>query len=215
MITSFKTISRSSEGLFRDRGSKFIAYCQSFDHPDDLKSKIESIKKIHPKAHHYCFAYRLGVDKHQYRYSDDGEPSGTGGKPILGAIDRNDLTDLIIIVVRYFGGTKLGTSGLIPAYRNAALEAIRQNNIVEKPVLSTFEFSVSYRHSEKLLSVLSDLGCKVIQKSYREDAHLKVEIPSGETERIISKIKAVIGNLHLEELNEDTQIEGLIIKQIG
>src|SRR5262245_49830331 len=128
----YNTIEKTSAAEFKDRGSKFIAY--TFPIANDFKEKLALIKKEHPKATHHCFAYRLGLDSNNFRVSDDGEPSGSAGRPILGQIDSKQLTNVLVIVVRYFGGTLLGVPGLINAYKNSAALALQVTPVVRKPV---------------------------------------------------------------------------------
>ena len=134
MEDTYKTIEKPSEGLFKDKGSKFISLAFPVNSEEEIKEIVQSIKKEHHSARHHCYAWRLGADQLHFRANDDGEPSSTAGKPILGQIQSFDLTNILIVVVRYFGGTLLGVSGLINAYRSAALDAINQAEIVEKLV---------------------------------------------------------------------------------
>src|SRR5688572_6236821 len=145
MIPDFyNTIEKSSTAELKDRGSRFIAFAIPISNVNDFKEKLAGIKKEHPKATHHCFAYRLGPDRSVYRINDDGEPSGTAGKPILGQIDSKQLTNVLIVVVRYFGGTLLGTTGLINAYKNAAALALQVTPLVQKPVLVNYRLQFDY-----------------------------------------------------------------------
>src|SRR5262252_8044704 len=126
----YNTIEKLSVAEFKDRGSKFIAYTFPIVNINDFKTRLEEIKKEHPKATHHCFAYRLGIGGNNYRVSDDGEPSGTAGRPILGQIDSKELTDVLVIVVRYFGGTLLGVPGLINAYKSSAALALQLTPVI-------------------------------------------------------------------------------------
>jgi uncharacterized YigZ family protein len=129
---TYRTINRPSEGIFRDKGSKFIAYAYPFKSEEHLKELINDLKNQHPKARHYCYAYRLSTDRAVYRINDDGEPSGTAGRPMLNTLLSKDLTNILMVVVRYFGGTLLGVPGLINAYKSAAEDAIQQAIIIQK-----------------------------------------------------------------------------------
>jgi len=120
----YTTISTPTTGEFKDRGSKFLAYTYAVYSTDDIKNRLEEVRKLHPKARHHCFSWRLGTDGTQHRANDDGEPSGTAGRPMLGQIDSFGLTNVLVVVVRYFGGTKLGVSGLINAYKRATIDAL-------------------------------------------------------------------------------------------
>ena len=143
MEDTFKTIEKPSEGLFKDKGSRFISYAFQVNSESEISRIVQSIKKEHHSARHHCYAWRLGANKLLFRANDDGEPNFTAGKPILGQIQSFDLTNILIVVVRYFGGTLLGVSGLINAYRTAALDAIHQaeivENLVEKWLLIEFD----------------------------------------------------------------------------
>ncbi|MEM6700850.1 MAG: YigZ family protein, partial [Bacteroidota bacterium] len=130
MSDQYKTLAAPSTGEFKDRGSKFFAYAFPVETETEVATALEQVKKEHFKARHHCYAYRLGMDKNNFRANDDGEPSGMAGRPILGQIDSWELTDVFIVVVRYFGGTKLGTSGLINAYKKSAMDALEQAEII-------------------------------------------------------------------------------------
>ena len=140
----YYTIDKAAFAEFKDKGSRFIAYAYPITKVDDFKKHLQAIKKEHPKAVHHCFAYRLGLDGNTFRVSDDGEPSSTAGKPILNMIDSNELTNILIIVVRYFGGTLLGVSGLITAYKSAAAMALQLIPFVQKPVEINYELQFDY-----------------------------------------------------------------------
>ena len=131
----YQTIAQPSFAEFKDRGSRFLAYAYPIKLVEEFKEKLQLLKKEHPKAVHHCFAYRIGLDNNIFRVSDDGEPSGTAGKPILGQIDSKQLTNVLIIVVRYFGGTLLGVPGLINAYKSAAAMALQLTPFIQRPVM--------------------------------------------------------------------------------
>ncbi|MDP5120083.1 MAG: YigZ family protein, partial [Spirosomaceae bacterium] len=141
---AYKTISKPTEGEFRDRGSKFIAYAFEVKDEEEIKERLEEVKSIHPKARHYCYAYQLGLDDDRYRANDDGEPNGSAGLPILNTIKSFEITDALIVVVRYFGGTLLGVSGLINAYKSAAIEALSTAKIIEKTVNKLIHIRFEY-----------------------------------------------------------------------
>src|ERR1700704_2284357 len=130
----YQTISQQSLAEFKDRGSRFLAYAYPVKTVDEFKEKLQLLKKEHPKAVHHCFAYRIGLDGNNFRVNDDGEPSGSAGRPILGQIDSKQLTNVLVIVVRYFGGTLLGVPGLINAYKTTAALALQVTPVVRKPV---------------------------------------------------------------------------------
>ena len=142
---TYYTISAPSEGLFKDRGSRFIALAYPVTTEKEIKEIQVSLRKKYHDARHHCYAYRLGYDKSVYRVNDDGEPSGTAGKPIFGQIQSKDLTNIFIVVIRYFGGTLLGVSGLINAYRSAAADAIEHAQIIQKTIMDLYEISFEYQ----------------------------------------------------------------------
>lgn len=156
MEDTYKTISKPSEGLFKDKGSKFISYAFPVTSEDEIREIIQFIKKEHHSARHHCYAWRLGHEKLLFRANDDGEPSSTAGKPILGQIQSFDLTNILIIVVRYFGGTLLGVSGLINAYRNAALDVINRAEIVERLVEKCLLVEFGYAAMNEVMKIFKD-----------------------------------------------------------
>ena len=158
----FKTVSKISEDSFKEKGSKFIAYCIPFIEEESLKTELNNIKKIHPQARHICYAYKIGVTKVKTRANDDGEPNNSAGTPILGQINSFNITNVLIAVVRYFGGTKLGVGGLVTAYKTAAKEAILTNTITTEVLKSTFDIEFSYLHLQQIMRLLKANGAKII-----------------------------------------------------
>lgn len=208
----YKTITTESTGEFKDRGSKFIAYAAPVFTEADCHLFIESMRKLHPKARHHCYAYRLGLDKNNYRANDDGEPSGTAGRPILGQIDAYDVTNVIIVVIRYFGGTLLGTSGLINAYKTSAAEALASAEIVERIVEDVYQISFDYALMSNVMNAVKKLNLNIIKQEFENEGMLEIVIRKGEVPQTLLQLKSLIGNLRIEEVNEDTQIEKLQIK---
>ena len=160
----YNTIKEPSTGEFKDRGSRFIAFAYSINTADDFKSYRARLKKEHPKANHHCFAYRLGVDGINFRMSDDGEPSGTAGRPILGQVDSLNLTNVLIVVVRYFGGTLLGVPGLINAYKTSAALALQQSTILQKPVLMHYHLQFDYMVMNDVMKLIKQYDCVVMKQ---------------------------------------------------
>lgn len=209
MSDKYYSIQSKSEGLLKDRGSKFIAFLFPCTSDNEFNMELAIIKKMHPKSRHFCYAYRLlDID----RMNDDGEPSGTAGKPILGQLTKFELKNVGAVVVRYFGGTLLGTGGLIQAYKGATAEAIAQNNIIEFKILEDISMEFEY-------SLLSDvMNCikkrKLIIK--HQDLGIKAKIilsaPPSEILDIILIIKSDVGHIYLEEVTEHTIVPGLKIK---
>ena len=158
----FKTVSKISEGSYKEKGSKFIAYCIPFIEEESLKTELNNIKKIHPQARHICYAYKIGVTKIKTRANDDGEPNNSAGTPILGQINSFNITNVLIAVVRYFGGTKLGVGGLVTAYKTAAKEAILTNTITTEVLKSILNIEFSYLHLQQIMRLLKANGAKII-----------------------------------------------------
>jgi uncharacterized YigZ family protein len=185
---SYLTIENQATAIFRDRGSKFIAYTFPVTGPEECKKRLAEIKKEHPKATHYCFAWRIGTDGNQFRVSDDGEPSGTAGRPILGQIDSHSLTGLIIVVVRYFGGMQLGIPGLINAYKTAASMVLANASIIKKPILRHFIFRFDYTRMTDLMQVIRRSGAVVLKQDMQLFCELLVDIPLNEVDKVLKRI---------------------------
>jgi len=187
----FYTIDRTSTAEFKDRGSRFIAYTFPVQSTDDFKRNLEAIKKEHPKATHHCFAYRIGLDNNTFRVSDDGEPSGTAGKPILGQIDSKNLTNILVIVVRYFGGTLLGVPGLINAYKSAASMALQVTPVIQKSIETNYTLQFDYTQMNEVMMVVKQLNCTVLEKDMNLFCHLVIGIPKGRMEEALYKFKEI------------------------
>ena len=168
-MDTYFTIAVPSEGEYKEKGSKFIAFTYFVSDESSIKEKLEQLKKEHFKATHHCYAYRLGIDGKNYRANDDGEPSGTAGRPMLGQIDSFGLTNVLIIVVRYYGGTKLGTSGLINAYREAAKNALEKSQKIEKIIESIIEVSISYNQLNEMMQFLKQYEIEIITSIYTDN----------------------------------------------
>jgi Uncharacterized conserved protein len=164
MEDTFRTITELSKAIYTDKRSKFIAYAIPVQSAEEAKNEIDKLRKEYYDARHVCWAYMLGADRKEFRSNDDGEPSGTAGKPILGQINSNNLTDIVIAVVRYFGGIKLGTSGLIVAYREAAAEAIAAAEIIEKTVDLEISFTFEYPYMNDVMRLVKDMEPKICFK---------------------------------------------------
>jgi uncharacterized YigZ family protein len=173
----FTTIERPSTAEFKDRGSKFIAFAFPVKTAEDFKAQLLHIKKEHPKAVHYCFAYRIGIDGNNYRSSDDGEPSGSAGKPILGQIDSKGITDVAVVVVRYWGGTLLGVPGLIHAYKTATTLALQVTPVVEKQIEEMYSIEFDYTLMNDVMRILKQFNCTIISKELQLFCSIKTGIP--------------------------------------
>src|SRR6476661_8759868 len=158
---TYKTISTASEATFSDRGSKFIGYVYPFTKESDLKPILENLQKLHPKARHYCWAFRLGPDRSVFRLNDDGEPSGSAGRPILNTLLSHDLTNCLAVVVRYFGGTLLGVPGLINAYKTATVDAIKASTIVTETIKDHYRLEFDYLQMNAVMKLVKDAELQV------------------------------------------------------
>jgi uncharacterized YigZ family protein len=195
----FLTIKAISEGIYKEKGSKFIAFAIPVTHVDEIKELMQHYKKEYYDARHICYAYRLGVEKKDYRYNDDSEPSGTAGKPILGQILSNDLTNILILVVRYFGGVKLGTSGLISAYKNAAADAISNGEIIEKTVDMVFDIHFQYPFITNVMRILKEENVIITEQIFDNECFVNFIIRQSNAENVQNRLKKV-ENLKIESL---------------
>lgn len=194
--TSYKSIIGHSEGVFRDKGSRFLAFAYYVETENECKSVLERIKKEHPKANHHCYAYRLGPYKNIFRWYDDREPSNTAGRPIYAVIQSNDLTNILIVVVRYFGGTLLGVPGLIQAYRSAAEAAIEQNTIIEKDIEEEYELQMSFEEMTEVMKIVKQHKATFTQTSTADTLTLVVKTKKTFSDHFL---KALTENYLLKE----------------
>lgn len=188
MIDEYKTILDKSEGTYSELRSKFLAFAHHVTSVEEAMAFVETYQKKYYDARHVCWAYMLGPERETFRSNDNGEPSGTAGKPILGQINSNELTDIIILVVRYFGGVKLGTSGLIVAYKTAAAEAIANAEVVTRTVDEEYTFSFEYPLMSAVMKVVRDMEAKVVSQSYDMDCQMTVSIRRGKMDELKEKI---------------------------
>lgn len=187
------TIEKPAEGLFKDRGSKFISFAFPVTNEDEVKKHLADLRKEHPSANHHCYAFRLGADKLAYRSNDDGEPSNTAGKPILGQIQSKDLTNILIVVVRYFGGTLLGVGGLITAYRQAAAEAIANSVIVERTVNEIYELKFGYLQMNDVMKVMKDEKLEQLSQDFQLDCKLSFRVRKSNSVKVYDLFKKMNG----------------------
>ncbi|MCB9255971.1 MAG: YigZ family protein [Chitinophagales bacterium] len=176
-MSTYFSIENQSEGYYESKGSKFISFAYPVHNEADIKMHLEKLKELHPKATHHCYAYRLGVDKNNYRANDDGEPSGSAGRPILGQIDSHGLSFVLVIVVRYYGGTKLGVSGLISAYKKAANEALEKALKIEQELEAQMAIECSYLEVNDLLNFLKKSKIENIQQDYTDLCKISFKFP--------------------------------------
>jgi uncharacterized YigZ family protein len=188
MADAYLTIEKIAFAEFKERGSKFIAFAYPIQNVEEFKVHLQLLKKEHPKAVHHCFAYRLGLDGNNFRVSDDGEPSGTAGRPILGQIDSKFLTDTAVIVVRYFGGTLLGVPGLINAYKTATIMALQLVPTVEKAIEIVYELQFDYTRLNEVMTICKQFGCTVIGQEQQLFCLLKIGIPKARIQEVLFKL---------------------------
>jgi uncharacterized YigZ family protein len=187
----YNTIEKSSVAEFKDRGSKFIAYAFPVADINAFKERLAEIKKEHPKAAHHCFAYRLDTDGNNFRVSDDGEPSGSAGRLILGQIDSKQVTNVLIIVVRYFGGTLLGVPGLIHAYKTAAALALQVTPVVRRPVEINYKLQFDYTIMNDVMTIIKQCNCKVLIQEKQLFCQIKIAVPKNRLEEVLYKLKMI------------------------
>jgi uncharacterized YigZ family protein len=173
---AYQTIAKPTEGEFRDRGSKFIAYAYEVNTEEEVKERLAEVKSIHPKARHHCYGYQLGLEDDRYRANDDGEPNGSAGLPILNTIKSFEVTDTLVIVVRYFGGTLLGVSGLINAYKNATDEALRNAKIIEKTVNKLIHIRFKYPQMNDVMQFIKTHDIIIKEQTYDTKSGLILDI---------------------------------------
>ncbi|KPN73959.1 YigZ family protein [Neisseria sp. 74A18] len=184
--TTFHTIAAPVEAEFKDKGSRFIAYAYPVQSTAEIKNHVEALREAHHKARHWCYAYRLGTDGNLFRANDDGEPSGSAGRPILGQIDSAGLTDVLIVVVRYFGGTLLGVPGLIHAYKTAAAEALKSAETVEKNIEKTIWLRCAYPYLNDAIRIAKQHQASVVAQDLQLDCRLTVRIPFAHYEACVA-----------------------------
>ncbi len=184
----YYTIEKPALAEFKDRGSKFLAYAYPIQTAIDFKMHLQALKKEHPKAVHHCFGYRLGLDGNSFRISDDGEPSGSAGKPILGQIDSKKLINVLVVVVRYFGGTLLGVPGLINAYKTATALVLQLTPIVQKQVLAHYKLQFDYTRMNDVMIIIRQFGCEVLKQETLLFCEMQIGIPKGRVDEVLFKI---------------------------
>lgn len=190
---SYKTIINQAEGIYRDKGSKFIAFAYPVRSEEEVKDILQKLRTEHPKARHFCWALRLSPDRSIFRIQDDGEPSGTAGRPILNTMLSADLTNLLIVVVRYFGGTLLGVPGLINAYKSAAAESIKQSDIITKTVNDIYEIRFDYLAMNAVMKLVKDEQLQVLDQDFDNSCMMKLEIRKSSLNTVLGKIEKVEG----------------------
>jgi uncharacterized YigZ family protein len=190
---TYKTISSSSQGLYKEKGSRFVSYAIPASDEEEIKPIISKFKNDHHAARHHCYAYMIGYKRTIWRVSDDGEPSGTAGRPILGQINSFGITNIIIVVCRYFGGTLLGVSGLINAYRSAAASALKNAVIIERTVREYYEIRYPYISMNDVMRILKEEDIELSRQSFELECNIELNFRISEKEKILSRLSRVDG----------------------
>lgn len=199
-MDSFKTIKKQSQGIYKEKGSKFIGLAFPVANENEIKEILEKIKKQYHDARHHCYAWRLGYNQMNSRANDDGEPNNSAGKPILGQIDARSLSNVLVIVVRYFGGTLLGVGGLIQAYKTAAFEALENSVVVDHFIYRVYSLEFNYENMNTVMKVIKDMNLEAFDTNFELDCSLKVKLKRSQAGRFI----------HSFELEK-----GIMLKDLG
>lgn len=190
---TYLTIEKPAEGIFRDRGSKFLAFACPISGENDIKTLLAQLKAEHPKANHHCWAMRLGTDRSVFRINDDGEPSGTAGRPILNILLSRNITNVLVVVVRYFGGTLLGVPGLINAYKTATEEALNAANIIERMLQDNYIIRFEYSQMNEVMKVIKDDGLQILEQQLDNTCMMRVGIRKMQLNRSVEKLEKIAG----------------------
>ena len=196
----YKTIEKTSTGYFKDKGSKFYSYAYPIQAEEEVKEIIQQLKKEHHSARHHCYAWRLGTEEISTRANDDGEPSSTAGKPILGQLQSYEVTNILVVVVRYFGGTLLGVSGLINAYRNATVEALNNAEIVSKLIETSYELRFGYDLLNTVMYHIKQENLDIVITDFQETCRLVFKVRKGDSEKAFSIFEQIYG-LSIKKIN--------------
>ena len=192
MTDEFKTIKNTSEGFYSEKRSKFLAFAHHVETVDEIKELLSQYRKKYYDARHVCYAYMLGAEREDFRANDDGEPSSTAGKPILGQINSNEMTDILIVVVRYYGGVNLGTSGLIVAYREAAADAIAHATIETRQVEEVITYSFNYLMMNDVMRIVKEMQPRILQQTFDNDCQIKLSIRRSEAETLRNRLAKLL-----------------------
>ncbi|WP_075603002.1 IMPACT family protein [Saccharicrinis aurantiacus] len=191
MSDSYNTIEHPSEGLYKEKGSKFIAYAYPVYTEEQIKERVAELKDKYYDARHHCFAWQLGVDGKRFRANDDGEPSGSAGKPIHGQIKSHELTNILVVVVRYFGGTKLGVPGLIRAYKEATIDAINNGTIIEKTVNDVYQINFDYLVMNDIMRIVKEEKLNLTKQDFNLTCTVVFSLRQSEVAHVIGRIEKV------------------------
>ncbi len=192
MTDEYKTIATTSEGYYTEKRSKFLAFAHHVETVDEVKELLAGYRKKYYDARHVCYAYMLGAGREEFRANDDGEPSSTAGKPILGQINSNELTDILIVVVRYYGGVNLGTSGLIVAYREAAAGAIAHATVETRQVEEVVTYTFAYPQMNDVMRIVKEMSPRILSQSFDNSCEIRLSIRKSEAEQLRNRLSKLL-----------------------
>jgi uncharacterized YigZ family protein len=191
-VFSYQTIEKPSEGFYKEKGSKFLAFAYPVASEVDIRERLSALKKTYFDARHHCYAWILGPEKRKNRVSDDGEPNHSAGDPIIGQIRSKDLTNVLVVVVRYFGGVKLGVGGLVSAYKMAAGEALNHASVISKEVFQPFCLTYDYPATPDVMKLVKEFDLRIIDQTFEMRCSMMGEVPLREKDSLASRIKLMI-----------------------
>ncbi|NBP67789.1 MAG: YigZ family protein [Cytophagia bacterium] len=187
MITAYRTVTHASTGLYKEKGSKFLAFCYPVNSEEEIAAHLAALQKEYYDARHHCYAWVLGADKQKYRANDDGEPNHSAGDPILGQIRSRELTNTLIVVIRYFGGIKLGVGGLISAYKQAAEDALNHAVIVERNITSSLALHFPYESTSEVMRLIKEFDLQIMEQTFEVTCYLKLEVKINLVAQVLSR----------------------------
>jgi uncharacterized YigZ family protein len=188
---TYKTIAKRSAGSYKSKGSKFLAVAIPLDSEDEVKEKLKEGRTEFHDARHHCFAYMVGFRREMYRFNDDGEPSGTAGRPILGQINSNDLTNILVVVVRYFGGVKLGVRGLITAYKTAAADALASAKIITKTIEESVELNFEYPLMNQIMRIIKDEDLTIVFQRFELSCQMVIKARISRVDQVVNRFSEI------------------------
>ena len=189
MFDTYKTIIAPTEGIYKEKGSKFLSFAMPVNNSDEVKELVKNYRKEYYDSRHVCYAYMLGAERKEWRANDDGEPSGTAGRPILGQINSRELTNILVVVVRYFGGILLGTGGLVVAYKEAVADALNQAEIIERTVDETISINFDYVLMNDVMRVIKDTNAQIISQTFDNICSMQLSIRKQDVKLLIKKLE--------------------------
>ena len=193
MSDTYKTIIAPTEGTYKEKGSKFLSFAVPVSSADEVKEIVKNYRKEYYDSRHVCYAYMLGTDRKEFRANDDGEPSGTAGRPILGQINSRELTNILVIVVRYFGGILLGTGGLVVAYKEATTDALNQAEVIEKTVDESISILFDYVLMNEVMRIIKDTNAQISSQSFENQCEMQLSIRKQDAGLLSAKLAKIYG----------------------